>query len=159
METQELIAYADILSIDEQLWYINNIHLHPISNFLLMNMTHEDIALLKLHHQRVEDLLHRLAFRVRGPNDAHAGRVENDFATVFLFVVLRRHREKRKHNCLSLMSDYCELFSSAPRKQLRPISIFSTDHDSRIFQQMVNKVIQELANLLVTNYNRQNQMT
>lgn len=68
-------TYTDVLAIDKELRNIDFIWLHPISDFLLVHMAHEDVSLLELNHESLEDLLDSLAFGVGGPHDAHAGEV------------------------------------------------------------------------------------
>lgn len=84
------MTYSNVLAIDEQLRHIDLVRLHPVSDFLLVHMAHEDVALLELHHEGLEDFLDCLAFGVGRAHDAHAGKVQNDLAAVFVFVVLRK---------------------------------------------------------------------
>lgn len=54
-----------------------------------MNMAHEDVTFLELHHESFQDFLHSLAFGVSGPDDAHASEVHDDLSAVFVFVILK----------------------------------------------------------------------
>lgn len=82
------------MAVDEQLRNIDVVRLHPIPDFLLMEMAHEDITFLELHHESLQDLLHRLAFGISGSDDAHAGQVHDDLAAVFVFVILGKKRKE-----------------------------------------------------------------
>lgn len=85
-------TYTNILAINEKLRHVDRVHLHSISDLLLMHVAHEDISLLELHHQRVENLFNGLTFCVRGSYDSHACRVEDNLAAVFLFVILQKRK-------------------------------------------------------------------
>lgn len=82
-------THPDILSVDKQLRHLNVVVLHAVSNVLLVCEAHKNVSLLEFHHERPEDLLHRLTFRICRAHDAHAGGVEHNLAAVSLFVVLK----------------------------------------------------------------------
>lgn len=88
MSIEIIITYTNVLSINKDLRNINLVRFHPIANLLLVNLAHEHVALLELHHQRVQNFLHQLTLGVSGPDHSHARQIHDDFATVFVFVVL-----------------------------------------------------------------------
>jgi hypothetical protein len=89
------LTYTDVLAINEELRNVDLVWLHPISDFLLVHMAHEDVPLLELHHESLEDFLYCLAFGISRPDDAHAGEIQNDLSAVFIFVVLQTKRKER----------------------------------------------------------------
>ena len=77
-----------MLSIREDLWYVDWVDAQSVLEFPLVLLAHEHILLLEAHHVSLQDVLHSLALLVGSPDDAHARCVHDDLTLLLYSEVL-----------------------------------------------------------------------